>query len=168
MMAFGIRGQLILRTCRNLVRLSRRTEERARMFQHIAVAFNGSDVSSRALHCACSLAFQNGVGLLVILLDEMPVYSSAPTEPDEFSKYSPRILGELRREALAAADQHRVRISFDKVIVSMPSDFIRCVRSAELDLLVVGQQRARSFFWLFGTFAESLVREVGCSILVVR
>lgn len=140
------------------------------MFEKIAVGFDGSEGSWRALRMALTLAGQSGCEVWAVSVEEhLP---RMPEVVDEYSEEKERqnaIFESLQRQALDLAAREGVTLHVRTVVGHVAQAILRFVEDGKFDLLVIGHS-GRSGVW--GTFlggtAEKIVRHAKCSVLVAR
>jgi len=140
------------------------------MYNRIAVGFDGSDSSRRALEEALRLAKVGGSNVLVALVEEhLPKYPSAMSETTEEREAIDAYFLRLKQEAEGLGAKQGVRVEVRIVAGSAPKLLCDVAKDVRADLLVIGAS-GRSGLWggLLGTTADKVVDHAPCSVLVVR
>jgi nucleotide-binding universal stress UspA family protein len=139
------------------------------MYKKIAVAFDGSDGSRKALQVALHLARADKRKLHMIFVGEMPQYPGVPSETNEERARFDAIFQKLAKEAAAAAKKLGVEVLPNQRMGHPAQALVRYVKDAGIGLLVVGHHGHSKFWGTFmGTTADKVVRHAICSVLVVR
>jgi nucleotide-binding universal stress UspA family protein len=139
------------------------------MYRRIAVGFDGSPGSRRALEAAVSLARTAKAELFLVSIEELPRYPAAIDEVDDEQRASEKFFQEIQDEAVeqiagAGLVVHR-EIRPGHAAQSLP----HYAMEVGADLLVIGHS-GHSAIWgrLLGTTADKVVDHAPCSVLVVR
>ena len=139
------------------------------MYRRIAVGFDGSQGSRRALEVAVNLARSAKAELFLISIAELPRYPGAIDEVDDEQRSAEKFFKEIQDEAVP-------QITGAGLVVHRE---IRPGHAAQLlphyamevgaDQLVIGHS-GHSGIWgrLLGTTADKVVEHAPCSVLVVR
>ncbi len=139
------------------------------MYRNIALAFDGSDGSRRALDAALHMAQADKQKLWMIFVEELPRYPGAPSETNEERERADAIFGKLRQEALDAGKKYGVEVVAEKRAGHPAQALVHYVKEACIDLLVMGHTGHSKLWGTFmGTTADKVVRHATCSVLVVR
>jgi nucleotide-binding universal stress UspA family protein len=139
------------------------------MYEKIALAFDGSEGSKRALQAALHLARADKQKLIVIFVAEMPRYPGAPGETMEEQARADAIFAKLRAEVAAAGQKYGVEVVAEKRIGHPAQGLVNYAKEAGLQLLVMGHTGHSKLWGTFmGTTADKVVRHAPCSVLVVR
>jgi nucleotide-binding universal stress UspA family protein len=139
------------------------------MDRKIAVAFDGSKGSRRALKEALVMARAGDHRLSVIFIEELPRYPGAPSETNEERERADALFQQLRQEASTEAVSHGVQIQAEKRVGHPAQGLVQYAKEAEVDVLVLGHSGHSSLWGTFlGTTADKVVRHAPCSVFVVR
>jgi nucleotide-binding universal stress UspA family protein len=139
------------------------------MYRNIAVAFDGSDGSRRALDAALHMARADKQKLWMIFVEELPRYPGAPSETNEERDRADAIFEKLRQEVLDAGKKCGVEVTAEKRVGHPAQGLVHYVKEACVDLLVMGHTGHSKLWGTFmGTTADKVVRHATCSVLVVR
>jgi nucleotide-binding universal stress UspA family protein len=139
------------------------------MYRNIAVAFDGSDGSRRAVAAALHIARADKQKLWMIFVEELPRYPGAPSETNEERERADAIFDKLRQEALDAGKKYGVEGVAEKRVGHPAQALVHYVKEACIDLLVMGHTGHSKLWGTFmGTTADKVVRHATCSVLVVR
>lgn len=139
------------------------------MYRNIAVAFDGSDGSRRALDAALHMARADKQKLWMIFVEELPRYPGAPSETNEERDRADAIFEKLRQEVLDAGKKCGVEVTAEKRVGHPAQGLVHYVKEAGVDLLVMGHTGHSKLWGTFmGTTADKVVRHATCSVLVVR
>ena len=137
------------------------------MYRNIAVAFDGSDGSRRALDAALHMARADKQKLWMIFVEELPRYPGAPSETNEERERADAIFDKLRQEALDAGKKNGVEVVAEKRVGHPAQALVHYVKEACIDLLVMGHTGHSKLWGTFmGTTADKVVRHATCSVLV--
>lgn len=139
------------------------------IYNRILVAYNGATESRAALEEAARLAAEPGVEVHVAAVMNTAAYLVA-------GEYVPEMTLATGRDELEA-DVKRVESDMaarglkvkSHLVIGEPVDVLaRLTQSLEVDLLVVGHSRAKSFAmrWWRGSVDTMLMERVRCSILI--
>ena len=145
-------------------------------FQNVAVAFDGSDDSVKAIRLACSIASEFGSKLIVV-----HVYSSLTTVFAGGAGVPVLNYGELEDAAKAAATatlskgvqtaaQYGVKARGELIEApSVVEALVGFATDQKIDLVVVGTRGMTGFKKLImGSVASGLVSHARCPVMVVR
>ena len=139
------------------------------MARKIAVGFDGSEGSWKALREAVRFARLEKAELWVISIEELPRYPGAPSEVKEEKEAANHYLQELHKEAAALANSEGVTLHTETRIGHPARGLVDYVAERGIDLLVLGHSGHSSLWGTFlGTTADKVVRHASCSVLVVR
>ncbi len=139
------------------------------MYRNIAVAFDGSDGSRRALDAALHMARADKQKLWMIFVEELPRYTGAPSETNEERDRADAIFEKLRQEAIEGGKKYSVEVTAEKRAGHPAQALVHYVKEACIDLLVMGHTGHSKLWGTFmGTTADKVVRHATCSVLVVR
>ena len=140
------------------------------MYHRIAVGFDGSEVSRRALRDAAALGKLSAAGLVVILIQEhVPKYPEMPSEVTEEREAIDRYFSQLKAEAERVAGGAGIAVVVHSVAGNPAKLLCDVAKQERADLLVIGAS-GRSGLWggMLGTTADKVVDHSPCSVLVVR
>ena len=139
------------------------------MYKNIALAFDGSEGSRRALDVALHMARADRQKLCMIFVEELPRYTGAPSETNEELERADAIFEKLRKEALDAGKKYGVEVVAQKRAGHPAQALVHYVKEAGVDLLVMGHTGYSKFWGTFlGSTADKVVSHATCSVLVVR
>jgi nucleotide-binding universal stress UspA family protein len=144
------------------------------MFTNIAVAYDGSPESERALTAAISLAKVMGVGIRTItMLEAPPAYTAfaAATdgsvlrtlEDDRAAFYE-----HLQRLAVSKGDAEGVQVTTHLENGDTVESIHHFVRECQIDLLVIGLHRKTLRMSSLWSVVYSLAQELSCNMLGVH
>jgi nucleotide-binding universal stress UspA family protein len=144
------------------------------MFTNIAVAYDGSPESERALTTAISLAKVMGVGLHTITMLEAPpaytVFAAATDgavlrtlEDDRDAFYE-----HLQRLAVSRGDTEGVQVTTHLESGDTVESIHHFVRDHQIDLLVIGLHRRTLRMSSLWSIVYSLAQELSCNMLGVH
>jgi len=135
----------------------------------IAVAFDGSQGSRRALKEALLMARAGSRNLSIIFIEELPRYPGAPSETNEERERADTLFGRLRSEAQIEATNQGVQIEAEKRVGHPAQGLVQYAKDARIDVLFLGHSGHSSLWGTFlGTTADKVVRHAPCSVFVVR
>ncbi len=144
------------------------------MFRKIAVAYNESAESQRALSSAIQLAKSLHAELETItVLKDLPSYTAFasavdPSLPQVLNEDRAKFYEALHKRARASALEHGIELQTHSVEGPAVDAIVRFLRSHKADLLVVGlHQRDLYIARLWSTVYE-LAQEAPCSVLGVH
>lgn len=137
------------------------------MARKIAVGFDGSQGSRRALQEAVRLAHFEAALVELVSIEELPNY--AEMEGDEEQGAATEHFKKLHEEVRHVADEQGVEMS-SVIRVGHPAQgLVDYAEQSSPDLLVIGHSGHSSLWGQFlGTTAFKVVRHAPCSVLVVR
>jgi nucleotide-binding universal stress UspA family protein len=139
------------------------------MERKIAVAFDGSEGSRRALQEAFLMARAGNRKLSIIFIQELPRYPGAPSETNEEHERADLLFEQLRQEVAAEGLQHGVRVQAEKRVGHPAQALVQYGKEAEIDVLFLGHSGHSGLWGTFlGTIADKVVRHAHCSVFVVR
>jgi nucleotide-binding universal stress UspA family protein len=139
------------------------------MDRKIAVAFDGSEGSRRALQEAFLMARAGNRTLSMIFIEELPRYPGAPSETNEERERSDAIFEQLRNEAATKGMDHGVQVQAEKRVGHPAHGLVQYAKEAKIDVLLLGHSGHSSLWGTFlGTTADKVVRHAPCSVFVVR
>jgi len=139
------------------------------MYNSIALAFDGSEGSRRALDAALHLARAEKQKLWMIFVEDLPRYSDVTSETNEERERGNAIFEKLRQEALAAGKKYGVEVIAEKRVGHPAQALVHYVKEACVDLLVMGHTGHSKVWGTFmGTTADKVVSHATCSVLIVR
>jgi len=135
----------------------------------IAVGFDGSEGSRRALQRAIRMAAQESSVLEVVSVEELPRYAGTVGEVIEEQEAANHHLKGLHEQARQIAEEHGVTVR-SVILAGHPAKgLVDYASEAEIDTLVIGHSGHSSLWGSFlGTTADKVVRHAPCSVLVVR
>lgn len=140
------------------------------MYQHILVAYDGSDGAKRALLAAMRLAAGWKREIRVLWIEErLPHYAATVGEMDEEKALQDRYFATLEADALALGRQHEVQV-YTAVRVGQAARTITAFAEEQgADLLVIGRT-GHSGVWgrFMGSSADKISRHAPCSVLIVH
>ena len=140
------------------------------MYRRIAVGFDGSDSSRRALRKAITLAGCDGAEVVAILIQEhVPRYPEVESEVTEEREAIGEYLRQLQGECEALGREAGVAVTVRMAAGNAPKLLCELTAQERADLLVIGAS-GRSGLWggMLGTTADKVVDHAPCSVLVVR
>lgn len=140
------------------------------MYHRIAVGFDGSDASRRALQAATMVGRCGDAELVVIMIQEhVPRYPEVPSEVTEEREAIDRYFVQLKGEAETLAREAGLKVTTHLAAGNAPKLLCDMARREEADLLVIGTS-GRSGLWgnVLGSTADKVVDHAPCSVLVVR
>ena len=139
------------------------------MNRKIAVAFDGSEGSRRALKEAFLMARTSNRQLSIIFIEELPRYPGAPSETNEERERIDALFEQLRNEATGEGMKHGVQVVAEKRVGHPAQGLVQYAKEAEIDVLFLGHSGHSSLWGTFlGTTADKVVRHAPCSVFVVR
>lgn len=135
----------------------------------IAVGFDGSDGSRRALQRAIRMAAQEASVLEVISVEELPKFAGTVGEVIEEQEAANNYLKGLHEQAKKMAEEYGVAVR-SVILAGHPAKgLVDYAGEAKIDTLVIGHSGHSSLWGSFlGTTADKVVRHAPCSVLVVR
>jgi nucleotide-binding universal stress UspA family protein len=135
----------------------------------IAVAFDGSEGSRRALREAFLMAGAGSHKLSVVFIEELPRYPGAPSETNEERERMDALFEQLSREAATEGLSCGVQVQAEKRVAHPAQGLVQYARDAEIDVLILGHSGHSGLWGTFlGTTADKVVRHAPCSVFVVR
>jgi nucleotide-binding universal stress UspA family protein len=142
------------------------------MAKKIAVGFDGSEGSFRALRESVRLAVMEQAQLYVVSIEEIPRYPGTVGEVMEEQEFKENQFHKLHKEAEATASQAGLNLDNLKTEIKIghpARGLVDYVSQIAADLLVLGHS-GHSAVWgsFLGTTAEKVLRHACCSVLVVR
>ena len=139
------------------------------MARKIAVGFDGSDGSRRALQEAIHLARLESISLEVVSVEELPRYTETIGEMVEEQDTANQHLNRLHEEARQIAREHGIEIATLIKVGHPAKALVDYAADTKVDLLVIGHS-GHSGLWgsFLGTTADKVVRHAPCSVLIVR
>lgn len=141
------------------------------MFQKILVAYDGSDMSKRALNTALSMArLYSGELDLITVREPLPEYlSRRQRESKPAGGQADEYFRQLHREVMTVADEAQVVLHPHLLQGHEAESVITFVKEHQSDLLVIGQVGHTSMLQrVWGGAAQNLTRLAPCSVLVVK
>jgi nucleotide-binding universal stress UspA family protein len=129
----------------------------------LAVAFDGSEGSRRALHEAFLMARATNRRLSIIYVEELPRYP-ALSETNQEPERADAIFDQLRQEATAKGARYRVQVEAEKLVGHPAQVLVQYAKNATIDILFLGPS---SHSGLWGTIADKVVCRAPCSVFVV-
>jgi nucleotide-binding universal stress UspA family protein len=140
------------------------------MTKKIAVGFDGSDGSWKALHKAIQLAAMDKSELHIVSVEELPSCPATMGEIIEEEEARNSKFHELHNQALEAG--RTAGISEIKTLIRIGHPAMSLVDYADgknFDLLVIGHSEHSGIWGTFlGTTADKITRHAKCSVLIVR
>jgi nucleotide-binding universal stress UspA family protein len=139
------------------------------MYRRIAVGFDGSPGSRRALEAAVSLARTAKAELFLVSIEELPRYSAAIDEVDDEQRASEKFFQEVQDEAVQQITGAGLVVHCEIRPGHAAQSLPHYAMEVGADLLVIGHS-GHSAIWgrLLGTTADKVVDHAPCSVLVVR
>jgi nucleotide-binding universal stress UspA family protein len=116
------------------------------MDRKIAVAFDGSQGSRRALNEALLMARGGSRKLSVIFIQELPRYPGAPSETNEERERADTLFEQLRNDANVEAAKHGVQIQAEKRVGHSAQGLVQYATDAAIDVLFLGHS-GHSSLW---------------------
>ena len=139
------------------------------MDRKIAVAFDGSEGSRRALQEALLMARASSRKLSIIFIEELPRYPGVPSETNEERERADALFEQLRTEAAAEGVNHGVQVGAEKRVGHPAQGLVQYAKDADIDLLFLGHSgHSRLWGTFLGTTADKVVRHAPCSVFIVR
>lgn len=151
------------------------------MYQHLAIAVDGSRTSQNALAHACGLAKMNNAELTLVHVANPAEYMA--TMAPEFLQYEGyeavattqgnKILEAAAEQAKAVlgadAKVHQHLLVINKNTRDMAKSLVDYAVEQKADLLVLGTHgRSGLMHLLMGSFAETVMRETSLPLLIIR
>ncbi len=142
------------------------------MAKKIAVGFDGSEGSRRALHDAIHLAVLEQAQLFIVSIEQLPGYPSTVGEVIEEQEFKETQFHGLHEEALEIAKRAGLDLNNVKTEIKIghpARGLVDYVAHIEADLLVLGHS-GHSALWghFLGTTADKVMRHARCSVWIVR
>ncbi len=139
------------------------------MHGKIAVGFDGSEGSQRALDRAMHMAGLENSALEVVSIEELPRYPGTVGEVIEEQETASSRMQALHEEVRRKAREAGVTVH-SVILVGHPAkSLVDYVKEANVETLVIGHSGHSSLWGSFlGTTADKVVRHAPCSVLVVR
>lgn len=151
------------------------------MYQHLAVAVDGSRTAQNALNHACGLAKLNGAKLTLIHVSN-PAEYMATMAPEflQYEGYEAVATAQGNKILDAAVQQVKTCLGDDAVVHQhlivinrntrdMAKSLSDYAFSQQADLLIIGTHgRSGLMHLLMGSFAETVMRETRLPLLVIR
>jgi nucleotide-binding universal stress UspA family protein len=138
----------------------------------IAIGFDGSEGSHRALKEAVHLAVLEQAQLFIVSIEELPRYPSTVGEVVEEQEYRDTQLHKLHEGAVEMATKAGLDLVNLKTEIKLghpARGLIDYVVHIGADLLILGHSGHSAVWGTFvGTTAEKVMRHACCSVLVVR
>jgi len=139
------------------------------MDRKIAVAFDGSEGSRRALKEALLMARAGSRRLSMIFIEELPRYPGAPSETNEERERADMLFEHLRNDVNVEGTSHGVQIQAEKRVGHPAQGLVQYAKDAEIDVLFLGHSgHSRLWGTFLGTTEDKVVRHAPCSVFVVR
>jgi nucleotide-binding universal stress UspA family protein len=144
------------------------------MFTNIAVAYDGSPESERALTTAISLAKVMGVGIHAITtLDAPPAYTAFAATADgsvlrTLEDDRDAFYEHLQRLAVSKGDAEGVQVTTHLENGDTVESIHHFVRDHQIDLLVIGLHRRTLRMSSLWSVVYSLAQELSCNMLGVH
>jgi nucleotide-binding universal stress UspA family protein len=139
------------------------------MDRTIAVAFDGSEGSRRALKEALLMARAGSRKVSIIFIEELPRYPGAPSETNEERERADTLFEQLRNEVNIEATNQGVQMQAEKRVGHPAQGLVQYAKDAKIDVLFLGHSGHSSLWGTFlGTTADKVVRHAPCSVFVVR
>ena|ERR1700722_113641 len=139
------------------------------MAKNIAIGFDGSAGSRRALEEAIRLALLDKASLHVITIEELPRYPGTVGEVIEEQETVNKHIKALHKEAIDIGKRHSLEVKTTSRIGHAAKGLVDYVQETKPDLLILGHT-GQSAIWgsFLGTTADKVIRHAICSVLVVR
>ena len=139
------------------------------MARKIAVAFDGSESSFKALREAIRLTIMDEASLEVVSVEEIPRYAETIGEVVEEKETANQRLEQIHEEARQLARENGIKITTTILIGHPAKTLIDHAVKTSVDILVIGHS-GHSGWWasLLGDTAYKLVRTAPCSVFLVR
>ena len=139
------------------------------MSKNIAVGFDGSTGSKRALEEAIRLAILDKATLTAITIEELPRYPTTVSEIVEEQQTASEHIQEVHKLAANIGKRKGIEIKTMTRIGHPAKGLVDFVQETKPDLLVIGHT-GQSALWgsFLGTTADKVIRHATCSVLVVR
>ncbi len=139
------------------------------MYRRIAVGFDGSQGSRRALEVAIDLARSAKAELFLVSIEELPRYPGAIDEVDDERRSSEKFFEEIQDEAVRQITGAGLVVQREIRPGHAAQALPHYAMEVGADLLVIGHS-GHSAIWgrLLGTTADKVVDHAPCSVLVVR
>ena len=142
------------------------------MAKKIAVGFDGSDGSWRALKEAARLAVLEQASLYIVSIEEIPRYPGTVGEVMEEQETCETHLHKLHKEATDITSLAGLPAENTKTHIKIghpAKSLVEYVSEIGADLLILGHSGHSGVWGTFlGTTAEKVIRHVPCSVYVVR
>lgn len=145
-------------------------------FTKIAVAFDGSPDSAKAVGMACSMAKEHGSALVVVHVFSIPAFTYATPAPAP--QIDARLLEDSAKETGSKILQDAKRIIGDSGVEarfellqasSVVEAIVEFAANEKCDLIVVGTRGMTGFKKLIlGSVSSGIVSHAQCPVLVVR
>lgn len=135
----------------------------------IAVGFDGSDGSRKALERAINLAALEKLVLDVVSIEEVPRYAGTIGEVIEEQETATHHIRQLHEEAERLAKARGVTIRSVLLVGHPAKSLVDYAGETKIEMLVIGHSGHSSLWGSFlGTTADKVVRHAPCSVLIVR
>jgi nucleotide-binding universal stress UspA family protein len=139
------------------------------MAKKIAVGYDGSNGSKRALEEAIRIALLEHASLHLITIHELPRYPATMGEIIEEQDIVAKHVEDLHKEVDKMAEKRSIKIETNSRIDHPAKGIVDYINETKPDLLIIGHS-GQSGVWgsFLGTTADKVVRHAACSVLVVR
>ena len=140
-----------------------------RLFTNILVATDGSEQNMAAVREAVRLAQQGGSVLHAVYVADSGAFESAPADMVAGDTFS--VMQEEARDALETVRSLAGEIQLKTIVLEgRPAlEIVRYADEADIDLIVIGTQGKKGIErLLLGSVAETVIRQAGCKVLVVK
>lgn len=142
------------------------------MEKKIAVGFDGSDGSWRALKEAARLAVLEKAQLFIVSIEEIPRYPGTVGEVIEEQEFRENQFHKLHEEAIDIAMHAGLHVENVRTHIKIghpAKGLIEYVGEITADLLVLGHTGHSGVWGTFlGTTADKVMRHAPCSVYIVR
>lgn len=139
------------------------------MFRKILVANDGSEGAARALSAAIKLAADQGVGLEMISVEELPRFPASVDEVIEEKNEANHVYEAVTSRAAAQAQAQGVKLTPHVLSGHPVSTICEFVEKGQFDLLVIGYMGHSALYnRLIGSTTDRLVEHAPSAVLVIK
>ena len=139
------------------------------MFKTILHANDGSEHAFKALSFALEIAKQNGVGLHMVSVEEIPYMPEYIEEVREEKGSAARRFRSVIQRAAEMASGKGVRLQTHVLAGHPVRDIIELTKELHVDLLVIGATGHSALYeHLIGSRADRLIQLSPCPVLVIK